>query len=163
MDQFSNSENLENENKWICPQCSLHQESNMETRITRNSEILILHLKRFARDGEHLVNDNKFVESFSSSNPYLNIPISSDSDTSFTQKYALVAVINHSGILNAGHYWAHIKDRSTNSWSLCNDKAISKVDPRTLNSTTLYGHGEGKCKSNRFCITPAGSYKPVYR
>ncbi|XP_057299511.1 uncharacterized protein LOC130630134 [Hydractinia symbiolongicarpus] len=133
---FLASENLENENKWFCPQCSLHQESTKETRITRNSEILTLHLKKFARDREHLVKDNKYVESFSSSNPYLNIPISSDSDTSFIQKYALVAVINHSGTLNAGHYWAHIKDRSTNSWYLCNDKAMSKFDPRALNSTT---------------------------
>ncbi|XP_057299432.1 uncharacterized protein LOC130630050 [Hydractinia symbiolongicarpus] len=48
---FLTSENLENENKWFCPQCSLHQESTRETRITRNSEILTLHLKRFARAG----------------------------------------------------------------------------------------------------------------
>ncbi|XP_057310624.1 uncharacterized protein LOC130648589 [Hydractinia symbiolongicarpus] len=132
---FLASENLENKNNWFCPQCSLHQESTRETSFTRNSEILTLHLKRFARNGEHLVKDNKSVESFSCSNPHLNIPISSDSGTSFIQKYALVALINHSGTLNAGHYWAHIKDRTTNSWYLCNDKAISKVDPRTLNST----------------------------
>ncbi|XP_057294721.1 ubiquitin carboxyl-terminal hydrolase 51-like [Hydractinia symbiolongicarpus] len=101
-------------------------------------KVILDNLPEFARDGEHLVKENRFVESFSSSNPYLNIPISSDSDISFIQKYALVAVINHSGSLNAGHYWTHIKDRTTNSWYLCNDKAISKVDPRTPNSTTSY-------------------------
>ena len=50
---------------------------------------------------------------------------------SFTHTYSLIATINHSGTLQAGHYWAFVKDCSTNNWLKCNDRAVLKVKPHT--------------------------------
>ena len=57
---------------------------------------------------------------------------------SFSKEFSLVATINHSGSLNAGHYWAFIKDNISNSWFKCDDRSIFKVKLSTLNNTISY-------------------------
>ena len=61
-----------------------------------------------------------------------------EDEVSFTNKYSLIATINHSGTLNRGHYWAFIKDLHSSSWYSCNDKLVFNVEERSLNNTTSY-------------------------
>ena len=66
------------------------------------------------------------------------VPLKLDDNVSFSKEFSLVATINHSGSLNAGHYWAFIKDNIYKSWFKCDDRSILKVKPSTLNNTTSY-------------------------
>ena len=66
------------------------------------------------------------------------VPITVEDEVSFTNKYSLIATINHSGTLNRGHYWAFIKDLHSSSWYSCNDKLVFNVEERSLNNTTSY-------------------------
>ncbi|XP_057305409.1 ubiquitin carboxyl-terminal hydrolase 2-like [Hydractinia symbiolongicarpus] len=136
--KFLEPEILTDGNKWFCPQCFAHRESTRETQISRSSEILFLHLKRFLKHGEHLVKDNRVVECVSLRDSLLQLPLVSDTDTMFNQNYSLLATINHSGTLTAGHYWAYVKDPATNSWYHCNDRAVCKCSPPILNNNSCY-------------------------
>ena len=78
---------------------------------------LIIQLCRFSNQGGRLVKkENFFSCTPSESNKDLTVPISIEDDVSFTNKYSLVATINHLGILNRGHYWTFIKDLHSSSW-----------------------------------------------
>jgi ubiquitin C-terminal hydrolase len=82
--------------------------------------------------------DNRLVECLPNTNHILNIPITIDDTVSFSNKFSLVATINHSGNLVAGHYWAFIKEKNSNSWLQCNDKSVLKVKPSALNNNSFY-------------------------
>ena len=66
------------------------------------------------------------------------VPITIEDDVSFTNKYSLIATINHSGTLNRGHYWAFIKDLHSSSLYSCNDKLVFNVEENSVNNTTSY-------------------------
>ena len=74
----------------------------------------------------------------SESNKLLVVPITTEDEVSFINKYSLIATINHSGNLNRDHYWAFIKDLHSSSWYFCNDKLVLNVEERSLNNTRSY-------------------------
>ena len=45
-----------------------------------------------------------------------------------SKSYSLVAIINHSGKLNAGHYTATIREKGSTNWLSCNDKSVLPTD-----------------------------------
>ena len=108
------SQSLSGDDMWFCPQCSLKQNSTTDSIITKSGSVLILQLKRYATFQGNVFKDTKHVECLPCSNHILEIPIDQNNSISFSNRYALVATINHSGNLNAGHYWAFIK--KGNSW-----------------------------------------------
>ena len=83
-------------------------------------------------------NENFFSCTQSESNKDLTVPIIIEDEVSFTNKYSLIATINHSGILNRGHYWAFIKDLHSSAWYSCNDKPVFNVEENYVNNTTSY-------------------------
>ena len=121
---------------WYCPQCSSNQNATMDSIITKCGSVLILHLKRYDSFLGNVFKDTKFVECLPHPNHVLEIPIEQNDSVSFSNKYSLIATINHSGSLNAGHYWAFIK--KNNLWLQCNDSSVLKVKPSTLNNTSSY-------------------------
>ena len=82
--------------------------------------------------------DTRFVECLPVKDHILTVPLKLDDDVSFSKEFSLVATINHSGSLNACHYWAFIKDNISKSWFKCDDRSILKVKPSTLNNTISY-------------------------
>ena len=133
------TESLSGDNKWFCPQCSSYQISTKETSIISCGQILIVHLSRYLDSGNNVfIKNTDFVECLPETTHVLRVPIQTGDSISFTNQYSLIATINHSGTLQAGHYWAFIKDRSTNNWLKCNDRAVLKVKPHTLNNNTSY-------------------------
>ena len=61
-----------------------------------------------------------------------------EDEVSFTNKYSLIATINHSGTLNRGLYWAFIKDLHSSTWHSCNDKSVFHVEENYVNNATSY-------------------------
>ena len=139
MNQLLKLEILTSQNKWFLQSCNLLCESTRETCIINSAPILIIQLCRFSNQGGQLIKDANFFScTQSESNKRLLVPITVEDEVSFTNKYSLIATINHSGTLNRGHYWAFIKDLHSSSWYSCNDKLVFNVEERSLNNTTSY-------------------------
>ena len=143
MNQFLKPEILTSQNKSFCPSCNLLCESFRETCIISSAPILsilsIIQLCRFSNQGGQLVkNENFFSCTQSESNKDLTVPITIEDEVSFTNKYSLIATINHSGTLNRGHYWAFIKDLHSSTWYSCNDKSVFNVEENYVNNATSY-------------------------
>ena len=137
--QFLKPEILSSHNKWFCPSCRTLSESTRETCIINSAPILIIQLCWFSNQGGQLIKDANFFScTQSESNKHLLVPITVEDEVSFTNKYSLIATINHSGTLNRGHYWAFIRDLHSSSWYSCNDKLVFNVEERSLNNTTSY-------------------------
>ena len=137
-DQLLKAESLSGGNKWFCPQCSSHQVSTKGTSIKNCGQILILQLSRYSNSGDNVFKNTQLVECLPEANHVLRVPIHTGDSISFANRYSLIATINHSGTLHARHYWAFIKDCSTDSWFKCNDRSVLKVKPYTLNNNTSY-------------------------
>ena len=122
MNQLLKPEILTSQNKWFCSSCNLLCKSTRETCVINSAPILIIQLCRFSNQGGELVkNENFFSCTRGEPNKDLTFPITVENEVSFTNKYSLIATINHSGTLNKGHYWAFIKDVHSSTWYYCND------------------------------------------
>ena len=52
------------------------------------------------------------------------LPLSAEKQVCLFKEFNLQATINHSGTLQADHYWAHIKDEDSSGWLECNDTSV---------------------------------------
>ena len=95
----------------------------MDSIITKCGSVFIMHLKRYDSFQGNVSKDTKFVECLPHPNHVLEI-VQNDS-VPFSNRYSLIATINHSGSLNTGHYWAFIK--KNNLWLQYNDSSVLKV------------------------------------
>ena len=121
---------------WFCPQCSSKQNATTDSIITKSGSVLILQLKRYNTFQGNVFKDTRRVECLPYPDHVLEIPVDQNVSVSFSNRYALIATINHSGNLNAGHYWAFIKKK--NMWFQCNDSSVLKVKPSALNNESSY-------------------------
>ena len=92
--------------------------------------MLIVQLTRFSILDNRAIKDEQIFDCFP--NSVLKVPITIDDEVSFSNKYSLVATINHSGSLDRGHYWAFIKDTLSKQWFSCNDKVVLNLNEKTL-------------------------------
>ena len=135
---FLETEHLKGQNMWFCPQCSALRDSCKETKITCCGSVLILQLKRYTNFDGNIVKDHTFVECLPELNHSLTVPIQSSDPITFSERYSLMATINHAGTLNAGHYWAFIKNIDNNGWLKCNDRSVVEVSPNSVNNNSAY-------------------------
>ena len=96
----------------------------------------MIHLKRFCIEHGKVIKDNQFFKYFPE-DP-LHERITNSNEVSFFNTYSLVATINYSGSLNNGHYWAIVKDDTTNQWFSCNNKVVLEIEADDLNNKALY-------------------------
>ena len=68
----------------------------------------------------------------------LRLPISADEEVCLCKEFTLKATINHSGTLQAGHYWVHIKDEDKRGWLNCNDTSVIATPFSGLSNTSSY-------------------------
>ena len=104
--------------------------------ISKCGSILVLQLKRYENFQGSVFKDTKHVVCLPSPDNVLEIPLDPNISVSFSNRYKLLATINHSGNSNTGHYWAFIKKKNT--WFQCNDSSILKVKPSALNNSSSY-------------------------
>ena len=135
---FLQTEYLKGQNMWFCPQCSALRDSCKETKITHVGRVMILQLKRYSNFNGSVVKDYKLVECLPERNHTLTVPIKSSDPVSFSNRYSLMATINHAGTVHAGHYWAFVKDIENDVWLKCNDRSVVEVPAKTLNNNSAY-------------------------
>ena len=156
MNQFLKAEILTSQNKSFCPSCNLLCESTRETCIINSAPILIIQLCQFSNQGGQLIKDANFFScTQTDSNKHLVVPITVEDEVSFTNKYSLIATINHSGIFNTDHYWAFIKDLThllgtlaMTNWFLILKRVLSTILHHTFFFTAKYKCSPGSTNNS---------------
>ena len=82
-------------------------DSMRETNIIDSEGVVIIQLLRYNNFKGAVIKNNMKVNCCSET---LRLPSSADEKVCLFKEFNLKATINHSGTLQAGHYWAHIKD-----------------------------------------------------
>ena len=135
LDMFLKPEELTDNNKWFCNVCNSRQDSVRECKFVNCGTVLIIQLNRYINEGQKVYKDNRHVNCPSE---VLNIPLHIDEHLSVSRNFQLKATINHSGTINAGHYWAYIKEQNSGQWLKCNDTSIAKVKFKELSNNSSY-------------------------
>ena len=135
LDRFLSSESLTGDNKWFCPVSNGFMDSTRETKIVDSGSILIIQLLRYDNFEEAVIKDNMRVNYCSET---LKLPISANKQVSLYKEFNLKATINHSETLQAGHYWAHIKDEDNLGLLKCNDTSVTATPFSVLSNTSSY-------------------------
>ena len=85
--------------------------SRKETKLIKVGTTVILQLQRYIIFMGNPVKDNiKVKPSFD----LLKIPVCCENTVSFSASFSLEAIINHSGTLQAEHYWSFKGDKHNN-------------------------------------------------
>jgi len=125
------SENMEEDNKINCEKCEKKCNGKKKNTIWKLPPILTIAFNRFDDYGNKI---NKRVE-FPINRVKFGDLVERQSDKkSF---YDLVAIANHSGGLNGGHYWAYTKG-TNGKWYEYNDTHITEISEESLVSPTAY-------------------------
>ena len=117
-----------------CERCQKIVKHKKITRISRPPEILIISLQRIDSTtqlkNECLV---KFPE-------YLNLNDFIDPELGFNKEseYKLFSVINHQGIVEAGHYFSYIQPFRSNNWFEFNDSSVRHI--KEISNTFPYAY-----------------------
>ena len=138
LNNFLQSESLTGDNQWHCPQCSVKRDCSKELSISSCGKILIVQLKRFSDHSGNSIKDTQQIHCLPEPTHSLTVPIKPSDSVSFSNRYSLIASINHSGTQQAGHYWAFIKNVNDNTWLKCNDQSVVVVPPSALNNKSCY-------------------------
>ena len=115
LDRYLSSENLGGVNKWFYPACNGFMDSTRETRITDSESILVVHVVLYNNFRGAVIKNNKSINCCSET---LRLPISADEQVCLYKEFTLNAIINLSRTLQAGHYWAHIKNEDNRLYIL---------------------------------------------
>ena len=100
---------------------------------------LIIKIKRYYANGKKLIKNNNYITypSILDMMPYIIC------DTS--KNYELYGIINHTGILDSGHYYSYIKkyNRKINKflpqWYCCNDSSVTEISTdQAMSSQNAY-------------------------
>ena len=135
LSDFLSPVSLSGDDKWPCPLCQSKQDGTKEMCITSSGDVIIIILQRFCiRDNEPFKNCQP-IECF---NVPLKVPVRVEEGIYFSKSYSLVATINHSGKLNAGHYTATIKSKCSENWLSCNDRSVLPTSTSKVDSSLPY-------------------------
>ena len=106
-----------------------------ETRIFDSRSVLVVQLLRYNNFKGAVIKNNMRVSCCSET---LRLPILADEQVCLYKEFTLKATINHSGTLQAGHYWVHIKDEDKRGWLNCNDTSVIATPFSGLSNTSSY-------------------------
>ncbi|KAM5195159.1 LOW QUALITY PROTEIN: ubiquitin carboxyl-terminal hydrolase 51 [Hipposideros larvatus] len=143
---FTRPEHLGSSAKIKCSTCQSYQESTKQLTMKKLPIVACFHLKRFEHSGKQRRKINTLI-SFPlelDMTPFLASTKESrmKDDQPPTEcapnenKYSLVAVINHHGTLESGHYTSFIRQQK-DQWFSCDDAVITKATIEDL----LYSEG----------------------
>ena len=131
-----NYEDSELEWETKCDSCKKKQNHKKFMKICMFPEILIISLQRISESNyfNYRRNKNRGKIEF---DDYLDMSKYSDKECAYNQKtkYKLIGIMNHSGSLDFGHYYAYIN--INDKWFEFNDDYCSKVEMDN-NSSTAY-------------------------
>jgi len=125
------SENMEEDNKIICEKCKKKCNGKKKTSIWKMPPVLTISFNRFNDYGQKI---NKHIE-FPIERVNFGDLVEKNSDRKAL--YDLVAIANHSGGLQGGHYWAYAKG-TNGKWYEYNDTSVEEIGMDVLVSSTAY-------------------------
>jgi len=137
-DTLIKTEILDDENKWTCTICNNNVSANKQTLLWKIPKILIIHIKRFINiKNVGLIKLNNLID-FPKENLCISNYLSKLSQHLQKKTYNLVAIANHIGTLNAGHYYAFIKSYVNNNWYKIDDSSISLINESDIVTNNAY-------------------------
>eukprot|EP01138_Halocafeteria_seosinensis_P000403 gb/GECG01000416.1/.p1 GENE.gb/GECG01000416.1/~~gb/GECG01000416.1/.p1 ORF type:complete len:552 (+),score=58.79 gb/GECG01000416.1/:1-1656(+) len=123
---------------YICKRCKRETSCEKYLTIFKSPEILVFHLKRFTFS---TFRRSKITASIDFPTLQLDISpyISKNShEWNVPPVYDLVAVSNHMGTLNGGHYTADARNMDTGEWYNFNDTKVSPISPEQISGSNAY-------------------------
>ncbi|ESO87591.1 hypothetical protein LOTGIDRAFT_127660 [Lottia gigantea] len=138
LESFTDVEELEESELYMCSNCKLKQRSTKKFWIRRLPNVLCLHLKRFRWSSHHRVKVETFVDfdlkGLDMSHYVLDMLVGSSAGSNL---YDLAAVIVHHGSgAGSGHYTAYAVHE--NQWYHFNDSTVTACDIETVLKCKAY-------------------------
>lgn len=156
---FTHAEKLSS-NTYMCSTCNhSYQEATKQLSIRKAPEILTIHLKRF----EHSLNTIKIdtfmqfpmefsIFDYTTEGVHLRNEVTKLSGVSTSvidpgyegkkyskdKIYRLVATVNHTGVMDSGHYVAYIASPDQSNWFKFDDAMVTKVPTSTVLNSNVY-------------------------
>ncbi|CAH1406352.1 unnamed protein product [Nezara viridula] len=124
---FSQSETLDGNNPWFCPQCKQSRCATKTLSVWRYPDYLIVYLKRFVFHN-HISTKLEEKVLF----PLTGLSLATGSD------YDLYACVCHIGGVSAGHYTTYAQHPYTHQWHYFNDSFVSKQSPLEEDYSNAY-------------------------
>jgi len=132
--KFVNVEILSENEKWHCPYCNNKVRAAKKIDIWIPSKTMIINIKRFDYSGNKI--NNKIIFPI---NGFILNPFMSEYSKKLGEFiYDLIAVINHNGSINNGHYFSFVKSLSDNNWYCQNDNDSIKINESNIVSSDAY-------------------------
>uniref|UniRef100_A0A8C1IQ05 USP domain-containing protein n=1 Tax=Cyprinus carpio TaxID=7962 RepID=A0A8C1IQ05_CYPCA len=103
-----------------CKSCEMMMKTKIISSLQEVPSVLVLHLERFEFDYDTMC----YVKNYSSVQIPLQLSVKEEAGVNHT--YDLYAIVNHSGSLNGGHYYADIKDE--NGWYRFDDSVVYRLE-----------------------------------
>lgn len=150
LQRFTRSEHLGSGSKIQCSRCQSYEESTKQLTLKKLPIVACFHLKRF----EHSAKFHKKISTFISFPQYLDLTpftntyhnqirrpgiarTTEDILSDLKNKYALFAVVNHTGNMDSGHYTCFIR-QTQDEWFKCDDSYIVKASLEEVLSSEGY-------------------------
>tara|TARA_Y100000817_G_scaffold123424_1_gene96630 strand:+ start:198 stop:1190 length:993 start_codon:yes stop_codon:yes gene_type:complete len=129
LNEFTDKETLDLENKWKCDKCNCKVQPKKEIKFWNLSDVLIFSIKTFRL--------NKKIEKHIDFPEELNMD-----DYCINHKgnlnYTLSGICIHGGSLHGGHYYAMCKDYKKNKWRIHNDTQVTDTTIKNVLSQSPY-------------------------
>ena len=140
LDNYTNSEKLDDENKWFCDKCQEKVTADFKIDVWLPPKILIVHIKRFLKTSRKIYKKTNKI----------TFPIDDFDITSYvsthnqkegkTYKYKLIAINNHTGLegktvnsgINYGHYYTYGLNSIDHKWYNFNDSNVDELNTDEL-------------------------------
>ena len=131
IDEYTRQEFLKDDNAWFNETTNKYQDVYKCLLFWNLPNVLIITLKRFNNSNNKLKN----IITFPIDNLDLSKYIIGYNPTSYL--YNLIAIINHSGNCNGGHYYSYIKNFD-NCWYEYNDTIVKSIKLQQLTTDKAY-------------------------
>jgi ubiquitin C-terminal hydrolase len=136
LQRFTEQETLTGANAFFCKNCKKQRECVRKMSLYRPSNVLVLHLKRFAFSSSlrgKLGDDVQFPTTGLDIQPFMNPEVGGR-----PVLYDLYGVVNHMGGMGGGHYTANVKNCVDGCWYTMDDSHVSKVNESRIFGPQAY-------------------------
>ncbi|XP_066448745.1 ubiquitin carboxyl-terminal hydrolase 8 [Eleutherodactylus coqui] len=131
---FSKEEKLTDMNRFFCSNCKTRRDSTKKIEIWKLPPVLLVHLKRFSYEGRWKQKLQTCVDF-----PLEQLDLSQYViGPKIFKKYSLVAVSNHYGGLDGGHYTAYCKNATKQKWFKFDDHEVSEISVSSVKTSAAY-------------------------
>ncbi|XP_051978629.1 uncharacterized protein LOC127640214 [Xyrauchen texanus] len=111
----------EGEDQLFCENCKMMTDMKFSYTILQVPQVLVLQMQRFYLD----YNSMTFLKNKRDVEIPLHLSVQDEGGVQY--EYDLYAVINHSGSLSGGHYFADIKSFENQQWYQFNDSSVYRI------------------------------------